>query len=84
MTISFDEDVIKLVPNVTKDVTKDVTKTDEQIIIELIEKIPTITISEMAKAINKSTKTVQRLINNCDRIKFVGSGDKGHWEVRDK
>ena len=58
MTIPFDEEVMKLVPNVTKDVTKDVTKTDEQIIIELIEKNPTITISEMAKEINKSTRTV--------------------------
>ena len=58
MTIPFDEEVMKLVPNVTKDVTKDFTKTDELLIIELIEKNPTITISEMAKEINKSTRTV--------------------------
>ena len=77
MTISFDEDVIKLVPNVTKDVTK----TDEQIIIELIEKNPTITISEMAKEINKSTRTVQRIINSSNFIRRKGSKFNGYWEI---
>ena len=77
MTIFFDEDVIKLVPNVTKDVTK----TDEQIIIELIEKNPTITISEMAKEINKSTRTVQRIINSSNFIRRKGSKFNGYWEI---
>ena len=77
MTIPFDEDVIKLVPNVTKDVTK----TDEQIIIELIEKNPTITISEMAKEINKSTRTVQRIINSSNFIRRKGSKFNGYWEI---
>ena len=77
MTIPFDEDVIKLVPNVTKDVTK----TDEQIIIELIEKNPTITISEMAKEINKSTRTVQRIINSSNFIRRKGSKFNGYWDI---
>ena len=77
MTIPFDEEVMKLVPNVTKDVTK----TDEQIIIELIEKNPTITISEMAKEINKSTRTVQRIINSSNFIRRKGSKFNGYWEI---
>ena len=77
MTIPFDEEVMKLVPNVTKDVTK----TDEQIIIELIEKNPTITISEMAKEINKSTRTVQRIINSSNFIRKKGSKFNGYWEI---
>ena len=77
MTIPFDEDVIKLVPNVTKDVTK----TDELLIIELIEKNPTITISEMAKEINKSTRTVQRIINSSNFIRRKGSKFNGYWEI---
>ena len=77
MTIPFDEEVMKLVPNVTKDVTK----TDEQIIIELIEKNPTITISEMAKELNKSTRTVQRIINSSNFIRRKGSKFNGYWEI---
>ena len=84
MTIPFDEDVIKLVPNVPHDVSHDVPHDDIDTIISMIRVNQNVTRNEMAKAINKSTKTVQRLINNCDRIIFVGSGDKGHWEVRDK
>lgn len=75
VTIPFDEEVMKLVPNVPHD--------DIDIIISMIRVNPDVTRDEKAKVINKSTKTVQRLINNCDRIVFVESGDKGHWEVRD-
>ena len=74
VTIPFDEDVMKLVPNVPHD--------DINIIISMIKSNPNVTRDEMAKAINKSTKTVQRLINKCDEIIFVGSGDKGHWEIK--
>lgn len=81
VTIPFDEDVMKLVSNVIKDVTKDVTKTDELLIIELIEKNPTITISEMAKEINKSTRTVQRIINSSNFIRRKGSKFNGYWEI---
>ena len=74
VTIPFDEDVMKLVPNVPHD--------DINIIIYMIKSNPNVTRDEMAKAIKKSTKTVQRLINKCDEIIFVGSGDKGHWEIK--
>lgn len=76
VTIPFDEDVMKLVPNVPHDVPHD----DINIIIYMIKSNPNVTRDEMAKAINKSTKTVQRLINKCDEIINVGSGDKGHWK----
>lgn len=82
VTIPFDEDVMKLVPNVPHDVSHDVPHDDINIIISMIKSNPNVTRDEMAKAINKSTKTVQRLINKCDEIIFVGSGDKGHWEIK--
>ena len=69
---------MKLVLNVPNDVSHDVPYDDINIIISMIKSNPNATRDEMAKAINKSTKTVQRLINKCDKIIFVGSGDKGH------
>ena len=38
----------------------------------------------MALAINKTTRTVQRILNRCEYIKYVGSGDKykGHWVIK--
>ena len=64
------------------DVTHDVTQGDLAIIIELIRKNPKITREEMALAINKTTRTVQRILNKCEYIEYVGSGDKGHWVIK--
>ena len=55
---------------------------DLDIIIELIKKNPNVTREEMALAINKTIKTVQRILNRCEYIEYVGSGDKGHWKVK--
>lgn len=67
--------------NVPHDVPHDVPQGDLDIIVELIKKNPNVTREDMARAINKTTKTVQRIINKCEFIKYVGSGDKGHWEI---
>jgi predicted HTH transcriptional regulator len=56
----------------------DVPQGDLDIIVELIKKNPNVTREDMARAINKTTKTVQRIINKCEFIKYVGFGDKGH------
>ena len=56
-------------------------KIDMKIIIELIKENPTVTISEMAKVINKSTRTVQRIINASKCITRVGSKYNGYWKV---
>ena len=37
----------------------------------------------MVKAIDKTIKTVQRIIKNSNKIKRVGSDKGGHWEVID-
>ena len=36
----------------------------------------------MAIAINKTTKTVQSIINKCEYIEYVGSGNKGDWVIK--
>ena len=56
-------------------------KTDEQKIIEMIRNNPKITRKEMAKVIGKTVKTVQRIINQNNNIKFTGSSKSGHWEI---
>lgn len=52
-----------------------------KIIIETIKSNPLVTRSELAKAIGKSTKTVQRILNENPKIKHIGSSKKGHWKI---
>ena len=52
---------------------------DTSVIIEMIRNNPKVTRIEMATSIGKTVKTVQRIINKCNKITYVGSGDKGHW-----
>jgi len=59
----------------------DVPQRDLDIIVELIKKNSNVTREEMAMSINKTTNTVQRIINKCEFIKYVGSSDKGYWEI---
>ena len=82
--VDYDGRIIKykqLVNDTNDDVPHDVPQGDLAIIVELIRKNPKITREEMAIAINKTTKTVQRIINKCEYIEYVGSGDKGHWGI---
>ena len=53
-----------------------------QTIIELIYNNPNITREDIAKQLGVSTKTVGRYLKKLeDKIKFVGSGYSGHWEI---
>ena len=61
----------------------DVPHDDTNIIIAMIKDNPKATRESMASAINKSIKTVQRLIKQYGKIKYIGSGDKGHWEIKE-
>ena len=84
VTIPFDEEVMAMigdnsVENVPENVPENVL--DEEKIINLIKIKPTCTREEMAKAIGKSVKTVQRLIKASGRIRRVGGDKGGHWEV---
>lgn len=56
-----------------------------QKIIELIYNNPNITREDIAKQLRVSTKTVGRYLKKLeDKIKFVGSGYSGHWEIIQK
>lgn len=50
-------------------------------IIEMVKENGEITLKEMASVIGKSVKTVQRIINDYEKIKYIGSSKSGHWEI---
>lgn len=52
------------------------------IIKNLIENNPQVTLNEMAEAIGKTVKTVQRLIKDSNCIEYVGSSKKGYWKLK--
>ena len=57
-------------------------KSDLDIIIEIISNNPNATKEEMAKAIGKTTKTVQRIIKESQCIVYVGTSKNGYWEIK--
>lgn len=50
-------------------------------IIILIKDNPKVTLTEMAVAIRRCKKTVQRLIASTDKIVRLGSAKNGYWKV---
>ena len=70
---------------VPQDGTQGGTQDGTQTIIELIYNNPNITREDIAKQLRVSTKTVGRYLKKLgDKIKFVGSGYSGHWEIIQK
>lgn len=64
--------------NVSQDVSQDLTL----LIIDEIKKNSKITREVIAKKANVSSKTIGRHIEKMkDKIKYVGSGFSGHWEI---
>ena len=56
-----------------------------QTIIELIYNNPNITREDIAKQLGVSTKTIGRYLKKLeDKVRFVGSGYSGHWEIIQK
>ena len=55
----------------------------EKVLIEAIKKNSTITRKEFALLIGKTVKTVQRTIDNSDKIFHAGPKNGGHWEKID-
>lgn len=70
--------------NVPRNVPQNVPqKNKEEMIINLIKNNPNISRKEMANEIGVTIKTIQRIINKNEHIKYVGSSKTGHWEIID-
>lgn len=69
--------------NGTQDGTQDGTQKQlEEKIISLIKANPKISRKDIATATQTSPRTIARRIKEMnDKIRFVGSGYSGHWEV---
>ena len=52
-------------------------------IIILIKDNPKVTLAEMASAIGRCKKTVQRLIASSDKVVRLGGARNGYWKVKD-
>ena len=63
----------------TQDGTQDGT---QKKVIELIKMNPKVTRKQMAKELDISIRSLQRILNEMDSVYFVGRGINGHWEVR--
>jgi ATP-dependent DNA helicase RecG len=58
-------------------------KTLEEIIEELIRADNKVTRAQMAEKIGVSVKTIARKLKEMKHIAFVGSGNNGHWEIKE-
>ena len=63
-------------------VTQNGTQSYESQIISLIKENNKITRKQMAAELSVSLRTVQRIINAMDNLRYVGSGRGGHWEIQ--
>ncbi len=85
LNYKFDKNIndpINVSQNVSQNVPQNVPQnTYEKIIVAAIKNNNAITRKELALLIGKTVKTVQRTINNSNKIKYIGSSKKGHWEI---
>ncbi|MBR4690166.1 MAG: winged helix-turn-helix domain-containing protein [Bacteroidales bacterium] len=59
--------------------------THEQTIINLIRENKNVTHDLMAEKCGVSVRTISRILREMkDKVVYVGSGDKGHWEIISK
>lgn len=55
----------------------------EEQLIDLIRENPKITRKEIAKYFDTSVRTLQRWLNKCDKISYIGLGKSGYWKIND-
>lgn len=53
----------------------------EELIVRQISLNNKITRKALANALGVSVRTIQRIVNESNRIRYVGSGNHGHWEI---
>lgn len=53
----------------------------EELIVRQISFNNKITRKALANALGVSVRTIQRIVNESNRIRYVGSGNHGHWEI---
>ena len=69
---------------VPQDVPQGATHEINQAILDIVSHNPKITREEMAHQLGVSSKTVGRYLKKLNgRVRYVGSGYSGHWEVMD-
>ena len=56
----------------------------EEKLISLIQENPKISLSKMAKELNVTSRVIERIIRNSNKIKRVGPDKGGHWEIVDE
>ena len=49
-----------------------------------LQENPKISLSKMAKELNVTSRVIERIIRNSNKIKRVGPDKGGHWEIVDK
>ena len=76
-------DVADNVADNSKNVADAADKTDENKILEAILNNNKISRKELAKVINKSSKTVERILKNNNKIIRIGSAKSGYWKIID-
>ena len=59
------------------------TLSDEEKLIRAIKENPEITTAEMVRLLNKSRRTVSRIIAKSSKIIRVGPDFGGHWEIKE-
>ena len=74
-------DVANKSENVADNVADVANESLEKILIAAIRKNNKISRKDLARLINKSSKTIERLLKNSKRIIRVGSTKSGHWEI---
>ena len=86
LSISDLTDFLKVVLKIKKEVGKELSETQIQI-LSAIEKNPKVTISEIAKEIEMTKRSVERNISKLKKMNYIerfGGRKKGYWKIISK
>jgi len=86
VNVFSNEDEIKIKKDVPQGVLQGVPQ-DKDLdtwIENCVKQNPMVTTKELAMLSGRSSKTIKRHISKLDRIRYIGSGYSGHWEIINK